>query len=120
VLQYAKEQNFPFLPGVMTPTDIDSSIHAGYLVQKFFPADTAGGLLHLQKIAAPFRHLGVSFLALSGIKEDNLTNWLESPLIGSVGGSWLADKTLIQNKDWKEIQSRAANAIERIADIARC
>ena len=107
VVRHAADIGLSFAPGVMTPTDVDFGIANGCQLLKFFPATSAGGLSHLKNIAAPYAHLGVQFIPLGGVTEENLPEWLASPLIPAVGGSWLAPRDLIAAKDWKEITRRA-------------
>ncbi len=110
VVMHAKHIGLPFCPGVMTPTDIDLSLNLGCRLLKYFPASTSGGLKHLQNIAAPFKHLGVGFIPLGGINADNLRDYLDSPLVTAVGGSWLAPREVIADQDWAEISRRAEKA----------
>lgn len=110
VIRHAQTQQLPFGPGIMTPTDIDASVALGCRLLKYFPASTAGGLKHLANIAAPFAHLGLGFIPLGGINAENMREYLDSPLITAIGGSWLAPRDLIAARDWKEITRRAAEA----------
>jgi len=110
VVRYAKTQKLPFGPGVMTPTDVDVAVSLGAKIMKFFPAESSGGLKHLENIAAPFQHLGIGFLPLGGINEGNMAKYLASPHVTAVGGSWLAPRDAIQAKDWKKIANIAAKA----------
>lgn len=115
VIRHAQNQQLPFGPGVMTPTDIDQAVGLGCHLLKFFPASSSGGLTHLKNIAAPFAHLGLGFIPLGGINAANMSEYLDSPLITAIGGSWLAPRDLIAAGDWDEIKRRAAEARE-IAD----
>lgn len=110
VIQFAQSQSLPFGPGIMTPTDIDQSVGLGCRLLKFFPAESSGGLKHLANIAAPFQHLGLGFIPLGGINAANMGEYLASPLITAVGGSWLAPKDLVNAGNWAEITRRAAEA----------
>ena len=110
VIKYAQSKNLPFGPGVMTPTDIDQSVRLGCRLLKYFPAESSGGLKHLQNIAAPFQHLDIGFIPLGGINSSNMVDYLTSPLITAVGGSWLAPRDLIIKEGWDEISSRAKEA----------
>lgn len=112
VIEHAQSRQLPFGPGIMTPTDIDQSIACGCRLLKYFPASTSGGLKHLKNIAAPFAHLGLGFIPLGGINAENMREYLDSPLITAIGGSWLAPRDLIAAGDWKEITRRAAEAKE--------
>lgn len=110
VIEKARDLGLPFGPGVATPSDIEVALEYECRILKFFPAEPSGGLPFLQSMAGPYAHLGLSFIPLGGLSEDNLANWLRSPLVKAVGGSWIAPRELIQNKDWKEIGRRAKNA----------
>ncbi|MEM7011859.1 MAG: bifunctional 4-hydroxy-2-oxoglutarate aldolase/2-dehydro-3-deoxy-phosphogluconate aldolase [Verrucomicrobiota bacterium] len=110
IIEHAQSRQLPFGPGIMTPTDIDQSISCGCRLLKYFPASTSGGLKHLKNIAAPFAHLGLGFIPLGGINAENMREYLDSPLITAIGGSWLAPRDLIAAGDWKEITRRAMEA----------
>ncbi|MFT5465870.1 MAG: 2-dehydro-3-deoxyphosphogluconate aldolase/(4S)-4-hydroxy-2-oxoglutarate aldolase [Verrucomicrobiales bacterium] len=112
VIRHAQNQQLPFGPGVMTPTDIDQSVALGCRLLKFFPASSSGGLKHLKNIAAPFAHLGLGFIPLGGISAENMREYLDSPLITAIGGSWLAPRDLISAGNWAEITRRSAEARE--------
>jgi len=48
------ETAFPFLPGVMTPSDVMGALQAGFTAMKLFPAKQAGGIDMLKALAGPF------------------------------------------------------------------
>lgn len=106
----AARLGLPFAPGICTPTDIELAVEAGCKLLKFFPAEPCGGLNYLRSISAPFAHLGVRYIPLGGVAQDNLEMWLSERMIHAVGGSWLAPKELIQAGDWAGIQARAVAA----------
>lgn len=112
VIRYAQDKGLPFGPGIMTPTDIDQSVALGCEVLKFFPAGSSGGLPHLKNIVAPYQHLGVQFIPLGGIKASNMMDYLDSPLVTAIGGSWIAPRELIAAKDWDQIEANARAARE--------
>ena len=60
----------PFAPGVMTPSEVGAAIQLGCLDLKYFPAEPSGGIPMLKSIAAPFSHLGVRFLPLGGVNQE--------------------------------------------------
>jgi 2-dehydro-3-deoxyphosphogluconate aldolase/(4S)-4-hydroxy-2-oxoglutarate aldolase len=112
VIQQAQRVGLPFAPGIMTPSDLEAALELGCREVKFFPAEPAGGLSYLKSMAAPYAHLGVRFIPLGGLKSDNLQQYLQSPLVMAVGGSWIAPRDLILAEDWEAITGRAAEATE--------
>ncbi len=108
----ARECGLPFAPGVMTPTDMEIALEQGCRVLKYFPATNLAGPAALETMAAPFAHLGLRFIPLGGINLASLPQWLDSPTILCVGGSWLAPRDVIQRKDWAALQRTAEQAAE--------
>jgi len=114
VIRRAADAGLPFGPGIMTPSDIDMAIQEGCRLLKFFPAESSGGLAHLNNIAAPYAHLGLKFIPLGGIGSGNLMSYLNHDLIAAVGGSWLAPRDVIRTKDWVTIEANARDAMTAI------
>jgi 2-dehydro-3-deoxyphosphogluconate aldolase/(4S)-4-hydroxy-2-oxoglutarate aldolase len=77
----------PYLPGVASAGDIMRGLDLGLDHFKFFPAETAGGLVALEALAAPFG--GVRFCPTGGIRLDSAPQWLAHPSVLCVGGSWV-------------------------------
>ncbi|PWJ55560.1 2-dehydro-3-deoxyphosphogluconate aldolase/(4S)-4-hydroxy-2-oxoglutarate aldolase [Dyadobacter jejuensis] len=117
VIAEAHQQGLFFGPGVMTPTDIEMALEQGCKVMKFFPAETAGGLKHLQSMAAPYHFLGLQFIPLGGCNIGNAPMYLGSPLIHSIGGSWIAPQKLIQAQEWSQIKNNAAEITRVIREV---
>jgi 2-dehydro-3-deoxyphosphogluconate aldolase/(4S)-4-hydroxy-2-oxoglutarate aldolase len=109
----AQELRLPFVPGVMTPSEIERALALGCRLLKFFPAEAAGGLKMLKALAGPFAHTGVRFLPLGGVSPENMAAYLADPLVAAVGGTWIADKKLISAGRWDEIAANAADAARR-------
>jgi 2-dehydro-3-deoxyphosphogluconate aldolase/(4S)-4-hydroxy-2-oxoglutarate aldolase len=99
----------------MTPTDMEIALEHGCRVLKYFPASNLAGPSALETMAAPFAHLGLRFIPLGGINLASLPQWLASPSVLCVGGSWLAPRDVIQRKDWTALQRNA----EQAAKVAR-
>jgi len=112
VLLRAKACGLPFVPGVMTPTDIENGLDLGCKLLKFFPAESAGGVKALQAYAGPYAHTGVKFIPLGGVNMTNAPAYLALPLVGAIGGSWITEKKLIKEQRWDEITRLAAEAVK--------
>lgn len=110
VVEAALTLGLPFAPGIATPSDIEAAVPFGFRVLKFYPAEAMGGLSYLTAMSAPYRHLGLSFVPLGGVNTGNLREYLASPLIAAVGGSWIAKRELIKAQDWETIRDNAAEA----------
>jgi len=113
----ARELGLSYAPGVMTPSDIEAALELKCHVLKFFPAETTGGMKHLKAMSAPYAHLGLSFIPLGGINAANLGSYVESSLVGAVGGSWIATRSMIAAKDWAAIGKNADEAVAIIKNV---
>ncbi|NQY31549.1 MAG: bifunctional 4-hydroxy-2-oxoglutarate aldolase/2-dehydro-3-deoxy-phosphogluconate aldolase [Coraliomargarita sp.] len=112
-IAYFKEQGIPFIPGIMTPSDIQAAIKAGCHHLKFFPAGAAGGPKLLKAMAAPYANLGIKFCPTGGVSLDNMLDYLSMPEVFAIGGSWLATKAQIAAKDWGAISQQVREALDK-------
>ena len=117
IIVEAYKQGLSFAPGVMTPSDIEIAIQEGCRILKFFPAETSGGLKHLESMSAPYNYLGLKFIPLGGCNINNAADYLRSDLITAIGGSWVAKRNLIQSKDWNSIKSNAKEISDLVLKI---
>jgi len=115
VVAEAQAAGLPFAPGVATASEVERAVDLGCRVLKFFPAEAMGGLKYLKSLATPYAHLGLRYMPLGGLNAANMADYLASPFVLALGGSWLARREVIQNRDWQTITANAAEA----ADIVR-
>jgi 2-dehydro-3-deoxyphosphogluconate aldolase/(4S)-4-hydroxy-2-oxoglutarate aldolase len=117
VVRAAQEAGLPFAPGILTPSDIEIAVELGCKLLKFFPAEPSGGIAYLNSIAGPYAHLGLEYIPLGGLDENNFTGYLALKHVPAVGGSWIAPRSLIQNKAWATITANAQRAIQLAQNI---
>ncbi len=92
-LQKALNQSeIPFLPGVMTPSDIISGLEQGWDTFKLFPFNLAGGMKALSTYNSVFPE--VKFCPTGGVNDSNYKDCIELQNVLSVGGSWLTDNII--------------------------
>ncbi len=112
VIEKAHALGIHVIPGVVTPSEVEKAMALGCSVLKFFPAEAAGGATFLKALSGPYLHTGVKFLPTGGINHLNMLGYLEIPVVAAVGGSWMVETHLIQEKQWEEITRRTQMAIE--------
>jgi 2-dehydro-3-deoxyphosphogluconate aldolase/(4S)-4-hydroxy-2-oxoglutarate aldolase len=111
IIAYFQERAKPFIPGIMTPSDIQTAVKSGCKHLKFFPAGAAGGPKLLKAMAAPYANLGIKFCPTGGVSLDNMNEYLAIPEVFAIGGSWLATKAQIANKEWGTITAQVQKAL---------
>jgi 2-dehydro-3-deoxyphosphogluconate aldolase/(4S)-4-hydroxy-2-oxoglutarate aldolase len=108
LLRAAAASPLPFVPGVMTPSDVINAIDAGFHTMKLFPAAQAGGLEMLKALGGPFPH--ASFCPTGGVTLQSAPALLALKNVVCVGGSWLTPSALVANGDWAAIETLARDA----------
>lgn len=103
-----EDEGLPLLPGGATASEIMALLERGYSVQKFFPAQQAGGAAYLKSIGGPIPQ--VSFCPTGGIGLTNAADYLGLKNILCVGGSWVAPKDAMARGDWAAIETLAREA----------
>jgi 2-dehydro-3-deoxyphosphogluconate aldolase / (4S)-4-hydroxy-2-oxoglutarate aldolase len=117
VSKAAHSHNLPLFPGVITPTEIMAALELGWKHLKFFPSETFGGVNALKALIGPFGHTGVKFIPTGGITAATLPNYIAIPQVAAVGGSWMAERKLVADKDWARITALTAEAIKVITAV---
>lgn len=112
-ISFFQQKEIPFIPGVMTPSDLQAAYKCGCTHMKFFPAEAAGGIPMLKNLSAPYQNLGIKFCPTGGINLNNMTNYLSLDQVFAIGGSWIAARQQIEVKNWKAITQQAAEAINK-------
>jgi 2-dehydro-3-deoxyphosphogluconate aldolase/(4S)-4-hydroxy-2-oxoglutarate aldolase len=112
IVREAIAAGLPFAPGIATPSELEQAISLGCRIVKFFPAEGMGGLSYLKSISAPYNHLGIKYIPTGGISPENLASYAKFSPVLAIGGTWIANKELINAQDWKEITKRAREAKE--------
>ena len=111
VVKEANRLKFPFIPGVMTPSEIYTAYENGCTLLKVFPVSSIGGISFLQSVQNPYAHLQLQFIPMGGINLGNMKDYLELKNVIAVGGSWLAPGELMTKGDYAGIEKNTRDAL---------
>lgn len=112
VAKVCREKEIPYLPGVVTPTEIMKALSLGLTHLKFFPAGSFGGLNTIKALSAAFPQ--VRFMPTGGVSLENMNEYLSFPKIFACGGSWMMKgnaEEIEQNTRAAVAAFHAANAL---------
>lgn len=112
LVQAAIDCQMPFMPGVMTPSEVMRARDHGFALMKLFPAAQAGGLGMLKALSGPLGD--VQFCPTGGVTPDNMAELLTLPNVAMVGGSWLTPADAVAQGDWARITRLAQEALARV------
>ena len=114
IVEEAAKINFPFIPGIMTPSEMELAYEMGCTILKLFPIEQMGGIRFVQSLLGPYKHLNLRFIPMGGINLGNMKDYLVFKEVASVGGSWLATPKLIINQEFETIRKNVADALLQI------
>lgn len=97
VAEICKENNVPYYPGCVTPTEIMQALELGITTVKFFPANVYGGLKALKALSAPFPQ--IKFIPTGGVDRSNIDEFLAFDKIAAIGGSFFVKEALEKVKE---------------------
>ncbi len=117
VVLHCLEKQRTFIPGIVTPGEVEQVLSLGLKTVKFFPAEAAGGIKMIKALSAPYTD--VKFMPTGGINADNILNYLAIDSVIACGGSWMVPSSLINEGNFKEIArlSKIASEIVRGAAL---
>lgn len=112
VIRHTVERGLVSIPGVLTPTEMQTAHEAGASFAKVFPAGEMG-TGYIKAIRAPLSHIKI--MAVGGVSEKNFADFLKAGVVGAGVGGNLANKTWIENGEFDKITDVA----RQLADIAK-
>jgi 2-dehydro-3-deoxyphosphogluconate aldolase/(4S)-4-hydroxy-2-oxoglutarate aldolase len=115
VVEYCLKHDIPVLPGVCTPTEIETARNYGLKMLKFFPAEAYGGARTLKALGAVYPSFG--FVPTGGIDLQNVADYLKLPVVAACGGSWMAPADAIQARKFDDIVKTVQSAVALVRSL---
>ncbi len=116
VIKVTKELGMVAIPGAFTPSEIMGAWNAGADIVKLFPASNLG--IHYYKaIRGPISH--VPLMAVGGIDEKNVKQFLDAGFTSCGIGSNLVRRDLIEEGKFEELAKVARKLVEALGSQGR-
>lgn len=112
-IKACQEIGIDIIPGVNSPTNIETALELGLTTLKFFPAEASGGIAMLKSLLAPYTQIKI--MPTGGINPKNVNDYLAIDRVLACGGTWMVDKKLIEQGNWEELARltrEAANLVK--------
>ncbi len=104
VIARTRELGLVSIPGALTPSEITRAYRAGADFVKLFPI-TSLGSAYVKAIRAPLSQ--IPLLAVGGVDENNMEEYLRAGVSGFGVGSNIVDKKLLEAEDYAGIEALA-------------
>ena len=111
VIKRTKREGLISIPGALTPTEAVCAHRAGADFVKLFPAGRMGAD-YIKDLAAPLSH--IRFLAVGGVDDDNMLEYLKNGALGIGVASAIVDKNAIAAGKWESITAKALKYTEKL------
>lgn len=112
VIKATIEAGMVSMPGAMTPTEIVTAHALGADFVKVFP--TSGlGASYIKAVCAPLNH--IRLLAVGGVSEKNVAEFLKAGCVGAGVGGNLVNKEWIKNGEFEKITALARELMANAA-----
>ena len=104
VIKKTRELDMVSMPGALTPSEIQTALRAGADFVKLFPINNMG-VEYVKAVKAPLSH--VKLLAVGGVDENNIQDFLKAGACGFGIGSGIINKKMIADGDYDSITALA-------------
>ncbi len=104
VIEKTRNLEMVSMPGALTPTEIQAAHRYGADYVKLFPVKSLG-IDYVKAVKAPLSH--IKLLAVGGINENNMSDYLKAGISGFGIGSNIVDKKLVEANDFSRISQLA-------------
>jgi len=109
VIKASVEKEMISIPGAFTPSEAVNAHMWGADFVKLFPIERLGSV-YVKDITAPLSH--IRFIAVGGIHDGNIKEYLDAGCCGVGVGSALVNKKMIQTGQFNELKALAEKYVE--------
>ena len=108
VIKRTRELGLVSMPGALTPTEILTAYNNGADFVKLFPIANLGSA-YVKAVRAPISH--VPMMAVGGVNETNLREYLDLGMCGAGIGGNLVNKKWVENGEFEKITEVARTMV---------
>ncbi len=113
LIENAITHKIPFVPGVLSPTEIVKAWQAGASTVKVFPIQTVGGANYIKSLQGPLGQ--ISLIPTGGVTIENAPEMLAAGAIAVGLSSNLFLPSLVREQNWQGITHRTQSLMAKIA-----
>ncbi len=111
VIKKTKELGMVSMPGALTPTEMLTAHNAGADFVKIFPIGNLGPA-YVKAVTAPLNH--IRFMAVGGVNEKNVAEFMAAGCVGAGIGGNLAKKAWIDAGEYDKLTAAAQEILAAI------
>jgi 2-dehydro-3-deoxyphosphogluconate aldolase/(4S)-4-hydroxy-2-oxoglutarate aldolase len=105
LIETALANNFPIIPGALSPTEIITAWQAGATAVKVYPAQAMGGVNYIKSLQAPLGN--IPLIPTGGVTLANAKDFIHAGATAVGLSSQLFPKDLVAAENWQAISQQA-------------
>ena len=109
------QHQIPYIPGVLSPTEIVTAWQTGVSALKVFPIQAMGGASYIKSLQAPLN--GIPLIPTGGVTLDNAIEMIAAGAIAVGLSGGLFPVSLVQTGNWQQICDRASKLLTNLNRI---
>lgn len=113
VIKMTKKLGLVSMPGALSPSEIQAAHRSGADFVKLFPAVNLG-IDYVKAVKAPLSH--IKLLAVGGINESNMSDYLKAGVCGFGIGSNIVSKKLVDANDFNAVTELAKKYTDALGE----
>ena len=112
LLAKTMRHRIPYIPGVLSPTEIVTAWQAGASALKVFPIKAMGGEEYIRSLKAPLNE--IPLIPTGGVTLENAAQMISAGAIAVGLSGSLFPKAVIENQDWAKITTQSRQLKNKI------
>jgi len=113
LIQIARDQALPLIPGALSPTEIVQAWQAGAATVKVFPVQALGGVSYIRSLQGPLQE--IPLIPTGGVNLENAADFLAAGAVAVGLSSELFPLPLIGDRNWGVIAERVQTLVRRLS-----
>ncbi|NCO76552.1 MAG: bifunctional 4-hydroxy-2-oxoglutarate aldolase/2-dehydro-3-deoxy-phosphogluconate aldolase [Cyanobacteria bacterium] len=115
LLKLAHNNNIPYIPGGLSPTEIINAFNEGAKTVKVFPIQAVGGVNYIKAIRSPISH--IPFIPTGGVTIQSAPDYIKAGAIAVGLSTDLFPQDLLLGENWKMISNRVTKIQQELQSI---
>ena len=108
------QQQIPYIPGALSPTEVVTAYQAGASAVKVFPVSALGGSSYIKSLKSPLSD--IPLIPTGGVNLKNAQEMIDAGAIAVAIAGDLFPSASVEMEDWEHISDRASYLVEKLRD----
>lgn len=114
IAKFCKQENIPYIPGALTPSEVYNAWIVSEFMVKIFPASLVGPK-YFKELKGPYKN--IQLMAVGGVTPETMKDYFDNGASAISFGGQVYKREWIENKGWDKISEQIAKYIAVAKEI---